>query len=258
MKFSSLIFLCAAFQPYAKANEMSCVTNVVDGKDYFPHKAVPEDSQQWSVTYENTYKIVSNPAAGESYLLYQCGTEPPVDQLDGRHAAVLSVPLEEVGVLSTTMLPFIEILGAREKIAAFLGSSAWVSSVCIGELFDQGLLEEVPDPYNATKITNVPLDLPSFVGNFGGTALQTEIKVSVTEEVKNLAAFEWIKFYSLFFNMEESANDIFDATKGRYSCAEENAGLIACGDEKRPVVLWGSYSDFCQGWDVASCPNYYW
>lgn len=237
---------------------MGCITSVADGQDYFPDKAVAEDSLQWSVTYENTYKIVSNIAAGESYLLYQCGTEPPADQLDGRHAAVLSVPLEGVGVLFTTMLPFLETLGAREKIAAYLGDSAWVSSPCVGALFDQGLLEEVPNPYNATTITNIPLDLPSFVGTSGGTSMETEIKVSAEEEDTNLATFEWIKFYSLFFNLEETANTIFDATKERYGCAEDNAALlVACGDEEKPVVLWASYSTFCEGWDVAECPNYY-
>lgn len=259
MKFLSLIFVCAAFiqTSVVDGNEVGCVTGVVEGQDYFPNKAVAEDSQQWSVTYENTYKVVSNAAAGESYLLYQCGTEPPAEQLDGRHAAVLSVPLEDVGVLYTTMIPFLEILGAREMIGAFLGSSSWVSSPCVSALFDQGLIEEVADPYDATKITNIPLDMPSFVGTSGGTALQTEIKVSVENEEKNLAAFEWIKFYSLFFNLEETANEIYGATKARYNCAEENAALLSCGDEQKSVVLWASYSTYCGGWDVATCPNYY-
>lgn len=253
-------FACAAlsiglFQPFAVANESGCVSFVEDGKDYFPHKAVVEDSQHWTVQYENTYKVVNNTAGSEVYLLYQCGTPIPsdADQYDG----VFPVPLEGVGVLSTTVIPFLEILGAREDISAFLGSASWVASPCMGELFDQGLVEAVPNPYNASTIDNISLDLPSFVGNFGGTVLNDEIRDSLSEEDTNLAAFEWLKFYSLFFNMEEHANEIFSATKNRYDCAVENAALLACDNEKKPVVLWASYSYFCGGWDVASCPNYY-
>ena len=257
MKFSNLIFLLAAFQLFAEGNETGCVTEVEDGKDFFPYKVTPEDSLQWSVSYEDTYKIVTSAAAGETYLLYQCGTQPPADQLDGRHAAVLSVPLQDVGVLYTTQLPFLELLGEREKISAFLGSMDWVSSPCVNDLFDQGLLEEVPDPYNATTIANISLTLPSFVGMEGGTAMTTEIKESTAEETTNLAAFEWIKFYSLFFNMEETANQIYNATKARYGCVQDNAALLSCGDETKPVLLWASYSTFCEGWDVAMCPNYY-
>ncbi len=257
MRLSNLALLCAIFPSFVMSNESGCITEVVEGTDYFPHKAVPENSQQWSVTYESTYKIVTNNAAGESYLLHQCGTEPPADQLDGRHAGVFSIPLQEVGLLYTTMIPFMEILGARGKIAAYLGDSSWVTSPCVSKLFDDGLIAEVLDPYNATGIDTISLDLPSFVGNESGTALTNEIRDSGSEEDENLATFEWIKFYSLFFNLEETANDIFAATKSRYTCAEENAALLACGDEAKPKVLWASYSTFCGGWDAATCPNYY-
>jgi iron complex transport system substrate-binding protein len=257
MKFSRSIFVPALFLRLVAGNEGGCVSEVVEGKDYFPEKVGPEDSTLWSVSYENTYKIVTNEAANETYLLYQCGTEPPMEELDGRHATVVPVPLEDVGLLYTTMIPFLEILGVRESISAFFGSASWVSSPCLSQLFDEGKVAEVPDPTNETKVTNVPLDLPSFVGHFGDYAFNKTIRISVTEEDKNLAAFEWIKFYSLFFNLEETANDIFDATKTRYECAEENAALLTSDSEAKPIVLWGSYSSYCSGWSVARCPNYY-
>ena len=257
MKISiyALVVLGIIQQQTAAANETGCVTDVEDGKDYFPVKAVVENSKLWTVTYENTYKVVTNIAAAESYLLYQCGTPLPEDV--EQYTRVFSVPLEDVGVLSTTMIPSLEMIGARQKIAAFLGSASWVSSPCMGELFDQGIVAEVADPYNASMIDEVTLDRPSFVEHSGGTALTNEITVSASEEDENLAVFEWIKFYALFFNLEEKANEIFNDAKGRYSCTSENAGIMACDNVKVPVVLWGSYSDFCGGWDVATCPNYY-
>jgi hypothetical protein len=242
-------------QPFVAANESGCVATFEDGKDYFPVKAVVENSKQWAVSYESTYKIVENIAAGESYLLYQCGTPVPADaeSYDG----VFSIPLQDSGVVSTTMIPFFEILGAREAISVFLGYASWVSSPCMAELFDQGLVAEVQDPYNVTNIDPSLLDVPSFVEHTGGTAMTTEIKVSSSEEDENLAHFEWIKFFALFFNLEEKANEIFTKTKDRYTCAEQNAGILACDGKTKPVILWGSYSEYCGGWDVATCPNYY-
>jgi iron complex transport system substrate-binding protein len=239
------------------SNSKGCVDQFIDGKDYFEDKVEPMESKYWSVTYENTYKIAINLAANETYLLYQCGTEPPEDQLDGRHAAVVSVPVEEVGLLYTTMIPFIELLGARTTVSAFFGPSTYVSSPCLSELLDEEKVEQVLDPRNETLITNVPLDLPSFIGQFGEVAFETRFRISVTEEDENLAVFEWLKFYSLFYNLEEAANDIFDTVKERYECAEQNAAALTCDGVNKPVVLWGSYSSFCGGWSVAKCPNYY-
>ena len=254
--FSSKILLTLPFLPLVVGNVIGCVDEVVAGSDYFDSKVEATESKYWSVTYEDTYKIATNIAANETYLLYQCGTQPPADQLDGRHAAVVSVPVEEVGLLYTTMIPFIELLGARTSIAAYYSYLAYVSSPCLLQLAAQDLVEEVTNPNNETLITNVPLDLPSFIGNFGSVAFNTTFRISLTEEEENLAAFEWIKFYSLFFNLEKTANNVFDSVRDRYVCAEENAALLSC-DEKKPVVLWGSYSSYCGGWSVAKCPNYY-
>jgi hypothetical protein len=159
--------------------------------------------------------------------------------------------------LYTTMIPFLEILGARNKIEAYLGSASWISSPCVRELVDEGMVLDVADPFNATDIENIPLELPCFVGTSEITAFTNQIRESSSAEDENLASFEWIKFYSTFFNLEETANQVFDATKARYTCAEDNAALLACGDEAKPVVLWASYSLYCGGWDVATCPNYY-
>jgi len=257
MKVSTLLCVSSILHSFVDGNELACITNVTGGTDYFPDKVKPVESKFWSVTYWNTYKIVANTKVGETYLLYQCGTQPPASQLNGSHAAVLSVPLPEVNVLYTTMIPFLEILGERERIAAYLGNMAYVASPCVNKLYDEGKIKEVLNPYNATSIKNIPLNITSFVGTADNTAFETQIRVSDDDEDTNLGTYEWIKFYSLFFNKEQTANEVFSATKARYTCAEENAGLLSCGDEKKPVVLWASYSAYCGGWDVAICPNYY-
>lgn len=257
MKISTIALAVLGFiQPSVEANESGCVTTVEQGKDYFPIKSTVENSELWTVTYSDTYKIVTNLALSETYVLYQCGTEVPEDIPNN---GTFSVPLEKLGLLSTTYIPFFEMLGARDSIGTFLSPAAWVSSPCMLELFDQGVIGEVENVYNETTLDAETMVLPSFVYSYGGfsTPLSNEIIVSEFEEKSNLAVFEWIKFFALFLNLEEEANEIFAATKSRFECATENAGYLACDDKPKPVVLWGHYSAYCGGWDVATCPNYY-
>lgn len=255
MKFTNLAILSLAYASLAAANESGCIETVEEGKDYFPDKVLPQYSTNWSVSYEKTYKVVKNIAKNETYLLYQCGTEPPAEQMDGIHAAILSVPIEEAGFSSTTYFPFFEILGAREQVAAYFGGFGFVSSPCLNQLFDQGLVDSIPDANNVTAIDR-SLDLPSFVGSFSTVAFEPQLSVSASTETTNLAVFEWIKMFATFLNLEGKANEIFADVQARYTCAQSNAELIAC-DSPKPKVLWGSYSEFCGGWSYAKCPNYY-
>lgn len=107
-----LIGVIALLLKSADANYKKCITNVDYNKDYFPNKVVPKYSEQWDITYHNTYKILMNKNAGTSYLMYQCGTEPPSTEVN--HTMVISVPLEDgIVVSSTTMIPHLEQLGLR-------------------------------------------------------------------------------------------------------------------------------------------------
>lgn len=258
MKFCSAFILAAGFRSVvSSANPLECLEAVVEGTDYFAHKVEPEESLQWSIEYNNTYKVVTNLAADETYLLYQCGTEPPTDQMDGRHAAIVPIPFTGAALISTTQVPFIELLGIRNKISTYLGTAQYVASPCLRELVDEGKITEVLNPSNASNFEGVSDELPAFIGHFGDVALKNSIRISVTEETTNLAVFEWIKYYSVFFNLEDKANEVFDEAKSRYECVESNAAILETDMQKEPVVLWAAHSDFCGGWDVARCPNYY-
>lgn len=94
------------------ANYMKCLSNVDNNVDYFPNKVSPKYSQQWDITYHNTYKVITNKFKQTSYLLYQCGSYPPANETG--HDMTLSVPLEDgIIVASTTMIPHLEQLGLR-------------------------------------------------------------------------------------------------------------------------------------------------
>lgn len=153
-------------------------------------------------------------------------------------------PLGEFGIHYSTHVPFVEALDLRTKISTFLSDSSYLYSPCLKELIDEdkvlatGYIWEFG---NSTVLENlgVSLDLPSFVGDEGG--LKTQFFVSENEEDSNLAKFEWVKYFSLFFNLEKEANEIYEKVVSEYQCAEKNAEMLASDTEEQPTVLWASW-----------------
>merc|ERR1719464_363023 len=109
--------------------------------DLFPEKVSPYYSENWDITYHGTYKVLTNLHSDKSYLLYHCGTEPP-ENVEDFHV-VVEVPIQQAVVTSTTQIPNLELLGKRTSIAAYVGNRQYVSSPCINELMDEGIVENV-------------------------------------------------------------------------------------------------------------------
>ena len=105
-------------------NPQECVDPAtIDGDtDLFPVKANIKYSKQWSVSYHKTYKILTNIIAGETYLLYQCGTEPPTPEEAGNHTQTFPIPLERIVLSSTTHIPNVEQIGERYVIISLVVS----------------------------------------------------------------------------------------------------------------------------------------
>ena len=90
MKFPCFALFVSLYLPFTKGHGLSCVSDFEEGKDYFPEKVQVLESEKWTVSYENSYKVVTNLAEEKTYLLYQCGTEPP-EGADSTYDAVVSV-----------------------------------------------------------------------------------------------------------------------------------------------------------------------
>lgn len=259
MKLSFSILSFAFLLSSVNANMMGCVTDFEEGKDYFPDKVEVEFSEHWSILYAKTYKVLRNSDSGTNYLLYQCGTEMPPQSLIDEATAVVPVPLPNFGLHYTTFIPYVELLGQRTNIAAMAGQASWVYSPCLKQMIDDNMVTMVSVLNNETLLGEINVDkaLPYFVGVGTDNVFDDAFQISEWKETSLLGIFEWIKFFSVFFNKEKEANEIFDQTHDRIECARENANVLAT-DSAKPVVLWGTYSDYCGGWDVArSCPNYY-
>jgi iron complex transport system substrate-binding protein len=251
-------------------NPLSCLTSVDPDVDYFPDKVVPLDSVFWSIEYANTYKILSNKVVNETYLLYQCGSEPPADQLDGRHAAVVEIPLlKGVAITQTPMIAYLEQLGLMTEISVFISNPDTISSPCLRERVDAGEVRVIANTTSAYAGTGFVTNAASnteisstvaFISRFDNSLpFDTKIVISESDEGPNNAIFEWVDFFSAFFNKEALANQVVDAANSRFDCIAGNAGLIRSDSQDKPVVFWAAYSTFCLGWSVAVCNdgNYY-
>jgi hypothetical protein len=87
-----------------------CACSYDAATDYFPDKLTPTYAQNFAVEYFKHYKVITVQKWGgvtESYYAYLCGTPKP-DVPAG--AIAIEIPLRNVGIMSTTMLPAFEYI----------------------------------------------------------------------------------------------------------------------------------------------------
>lgn len=258
----ALLLMSGAVLDSAHADNLkTCLTETADPtKDYFPDKVVPNFSKLWSISYHNTYKILKNLDEGSSYILYQCGTEPP----SGIEANLtIPVPLQGGVALSTTVhISHFELLGLRDELKAYIGDPKWISSPCMNDRIASGETINVQYPdldgaleglLNTTGPELVLLYNPGMdVAPFANYVATSEWK-----ERNNHGIGEWHKFYASFYNLEAQANKDIDEIIKNYECTSINANKVLSDVEVKPVVVFAEFSTFCGGWSVGSCPNFY-
>lgn len=242
-------------------------------QDFFPDKFVPQDPDGLDllkIEYFGTYKIVHNNFQNKSYLMYQCGTDPPADEVSsGKYHLVLPVPHKGgVAVTETPQIPPIELLGKRRDVFAYFGNPIYISSPCLEFMMDvegsvKGYYDE-DDPFNVTlqamRRSEFMADNPDaviFGGPYGDKDGDRVLSVAASQERTNVATFDWIGLYGALFNLEEFSNSISGATKGRYDCSAGNAAVLSADrtQSQRPTVLWAQYIEG-YNWSVAECPTW--
>jgi iron complex transport system substrate-binding protein len=261
-----------AQQSPPSSNPAGCLSSPLDPSiDYFPHKVAPTESEFWTIEYANTYKVVTNLESQTTYVLYPCGTDPPTG-LDGSTnvTAYLPIPLTSVGVMQTPAITFLEQIKSLDSVEYFLTEVQYIGSPCFLARVEAGFVT-VPVPPDAAVVdpeTGEVLEPPgepetplngtvAFGGSLDSPAhFQTIVPVSEWKELTNQAIFEWVKYYAAFYNREELANEVFAATQQQWDCVSKSAASVET-DAEPPSVLWAYYSEYCGGWDVGSCPNYY-
>jgi hypothetical protein len=288
-------FLLSLVLPFSYCQDLTVIadnmqTCIEDGQfeigvDYFPNKFIPREyvpsffpnqveldntTDYLTIEYFDYYKIVTNKFINRTYLFYQCGAQPPQDEVDsGRHNLILPVPHRGgVAITETPQIPSLELLGLRTEIIAYVGDPQYVSSPCLNYMIDVANTTEVvfdpSDPWNTTKLDALTAEFLErnpeaviFGGIFSNPDAPRSIGVAETQERTNVATFDWIALYAALYNMEAMSNEITAETEARYSCSSVNAHIISADlpEEERPTVLWANFVDG-YNWSVAECPTW--
>ena len=233
-------------------------------------RVTPQYSNQWSVEYFATHKIVRHVSLNLVYYLYPCGAAVPSTSTVNNVTALIEIPLAYPATTQTPILAMMDALGLRHDIAAFLSNPLFIANQCIQQEIVDGNLAtlnyDVTPPVlvrgNETFADNVDNvtssssssswtnELVTFVSSFQVTSDNTltlapfvnNTMVAVTPELEttNQGAAEWIKYVSVFFDLEPVANALVKMAQTRVNCIRNATAAAASIMERKPKLLWGT------------------
>lgn len=219
-----------------------CVT---DGTvNYFPNEVEFEHSQCLRAEYHDTYKLSFLDCGGsdipEVILYVQCGC--PVPELDIVPNATVSVPVEYYGIQSTTNIPFLHYLSKLKYMALEIEFSDHIypytfTDSCHKQNVEDGTTIQRNQPVNYSApfgLQSPGLDTSGngvsmmfYEGHYSKGNLTNPITITEYLELTPIGKAEWLKLFSMPFNMEKQANEIFDGIESTVSCVASNAEVFA-------------------------------
>lgn len=237
-------------------------STVQQTKDHFPHKVEIQHARHFSVSYHGNYKVVKTNATLQKWeggsgeqtkedilVLVQKGTTAPALTGELAGATIISIPAETIAVNIENGECFLAALGLKDRIVAVGGAISYDDTIRqkvldkqigqIGYSWHQPsnlevLLQRKPEVF-FMNIAN--LDFASSLEKSRQVGIPT---ASVFEwaEADYMGLAEWIKFYAVFFNAEQKANEVFNGIQSRVDSLKQ---LVATVPTK-PTVIWGYYT----------------
>ena len=224
-----------------------------DSRDLFPDKVYPEYATGYSVEYHGTYKVVQihdpwgRSSQNHTYLLVQRGETVPEGYPGAR---VFTIPVTSVITLSSVHVPNIQELnetlsvkghnqiqllhGEEIRQLAREGKIAEVGSGSLGMnnlLRTETMIELEPDVVFCTANGNAEYDKQPKL-------LEAGLNPAITAEWMEshpLGRSEWIKYFSLFYNKEKTANEVFGRISSNYTAIAD----IAKNATSKPTLFSG-------------------
>lgn len=227
----------------------ACVDTVATGVDYFPAKASITQTEGFSIEYHDTYKLltVKTPAPGATaaltYVLVQCGTEPPAGF---EPAQIITVPVKRVVAMSTTYLSVLDDLGLLDRLVG-VDDATYTYNQKVIELFAAGKLKAIGSGAGLNLEAAIELK-PDLIITFGSGStdfdshpklLEAGLKVVLNAEwldTSPLGRAEWGKFIAVFFNQEAAAEDWFTEIADGYAKVK----AIAASAGTPPKLAYGT------------------
>ncbi|WP_121366036.1 ABC transporter substrate-binding protein [Flavobacterium limicola] len=249
MKFSiRLILFILSFSTFVGCKK----SETLKVKEPKNSKNAIEYASGFSINKYEGYSIVtvSNPwpeaNKNFTYILKEKNGSIP-DSL--KKYTTIPVPLQSIVVTSTTIIPFLEMLGVEKSLVGFPHTD-YVSSEKTRKLIDAGTVKNIGQNEKLNMEQLIELE-PNLIVTFGidnnnpmldnlqKSGLKVLIQADWMEQTP-LGKAEWIKLYGALFGKEKEAKTLFDGIVKNYNDAIQ---LVAT---KKPTatVLYGSmYQD---------------
>ncbi|CAO3633033.1 unnamed protein product [Cunninghamella blakesleeana] len=219
-------------------NPQDCVSSYNPNTDYFPQKFnSDEDSAQlFTIEYRKNYKLLTDVSTGNHFALVQCGTPAPANSSLPNGTEIYQVPVKNAAVLSTTVVPFLEVLGVAETVK-YVSSGDFIASPC----FQKYLSANGATELSTTNTSLSTQQLQNADAQFGSSTTdpvpQTSVESSESFETSILGRASWLGYFSAFYNVEDIANSALNSITTNYN----NLKNAASNYPTKPLVAWALY-----------------
>jgi len=220
--------------------KISAVANCIKyakGLELYPHKGY---------TLMKVTKPWPDATSGFTYVLKQKNGIIP-DSL--KHLPIITVPIQSIVVTSTTHIPALEMLGVENTLIGF-PSNNFISSTKTRKRIEAGKIREVG--VNESLNTEVLIDMKpdaiitfginnnnSTIDNLKKSGLNVLINGDWTEQ-SPLGKAEWIKFFGALYDLDTTANSLFNSIESNYNIAL----TLTKNTTSKPTILSGAmYQD---------------
>jgi iron complex transport system substrate-binding protein len=211
-----------------------------------------EYAKGFDISYQEGYKVITlkNAWPGtEKVFKYALIEEATILDFPEQYDAIVTIPIKNIVVTSTTHIPSLEMLAVDQTLIGFPNLD-YISSKKTRERINKGLIKELGKNEDINTESLIELS-PDVVIGFAvdgnnktfNTLKKTGIPVLYNgdwTETSPLGKAEWIKFFAAFYNKEALANKLFSEIKTAYL----NAKKLALKAKNKPTVLSGAmYKD---------------
>lgn len=259
MKVSSykiLLFLAVVTFIGCKKSEKSESTSISNTKNEIEHA-----SSLALYKYEgySMVKVINpwpNAKKDFTYILKKKNTIIP-DSLQ-KYTSV-QVPLQSIVVTSTTVIPYLEMLGVENRLVGFPHTD-YISSEKTRKLIDNASVKNVGqnEKLNMEQLIEMTPELivtfgidntNPMIDNLEKSGLKVLIQADWMEQ-SPLGKAEWIKLYGALFGKEKEAKTLFDGIVKNYN---EALALVATKKPEATVLYGAMYQD---QWYVAKANSW--
>jgi iron complex transport system substrate-binding protein len=244
--FSYLLFLCSCKQQSKETLSQESTSKKVE-LTYANGFSI--EKQASGITILKILAPWPNAEASFTYALIPKEKQAFITLNENEYDAIISVPIDNIVVTSTTHIPALEALGELDKLVGF-SDTKYVSSKAARKRIDAGQIKElgINENLNTEAVLALQPDVVvGFAVSGNNTAYETLQRSQIPViyngdwvEETPLGKAEWIKFFALFFKKETEAITVFAEIEKSYIDAKKLAETA----NTTPTVLSGAlYKD---------------